>query len=117
MIFGNPHETLEDLEINGKYVTKWLKINPNFKYQTCFLKPYPGTKEAAELKKMGFNLPNTLEEYATSSCFLDVNRDNIDDNLEWYSKDFAKAYKKRFKELFPKHLESASPDWNWRSNS
>lgn len=115
IIFMNPYETIEDIIINRKYIDKWLDITPNFKFQTSFLKPYPGTKVAKMVEDLGFVQPKTLEEFGTSPIFNDVYRDVVE-QVDWYSKEFSYEYIAKFKELFSVKDNYASPDWNWRAN-
>lgn len=114
IIFTNPYETIEDIIINRNYIDKWLNITPNFKFQTSFLKPYPGTKTAKMVEESGFVQPKTLEDFGTSPIFNDVFRDLVE-NVDWYSKEYSSEYAKKFKELFTAKDEYASPDWNWRN--
>jgi len=116
MIFENPSENIEDIEINRKYIDKWMKINPNYRFQSCFFIPYPGTKMTKFVESLGYRSPVTLEEYGLSPYFQVATRSKIE-KADWHSEEFSQIYKDKFNKLFPDFNNYSAPNWNWRDNA
>jgi radical SAM superfamily enzyme YgiQ (UPF0313 family) len=102
-IFGNPTETIEDLEETHRELHRWMKINENIKFQTCIFTPYPGSPMTNLAIENGFNPPNSLEGWGNLDL-MNITRD-VYRYLPWFSPEFNDEYKKRFQELFPSHPE------------
>ena len=100
-IFGNPTETIEDMEISYRELYRWMQINKNIKFQTCIFTPYPNIPMTDLAIENGFVPPDNLEGWA-NLALMNTTRDVYMD-LPWFSPEFNLKYGKRFQELFPSH--------------
>lgn len=97
-IFGNPTETIEDMENSYREIHRWMEINKNITYQTCIFTPYPNLPMTRLAIENGFVPPDSLEGWGN----LDLRQDTYTD-LPWFSPEFNSEYGERFRELFPSY--------------
>jgi anaerobic magnesium-protoporphyrin IX monomethyl ester cyclase len=64
LIFGCPGETIDDLNKTIAYVNRIKRLNPNFFISSTFFRPLPDTILYDVVQQKGYNLPNSLEEWA-----------------------------------------------------
>ena len=110
LIFGNPGETPSTIHKNKAYIDKWKSINSRTGFQICFFTPYPGT--TANVEKCGYEPPASLEEYASSPFFSDLDRKVF--LLPWYEQSLREEYMETYRKLFP--TTDNAPQWNWRDH-
>lgn len=111
-ILANPIGPLSDIEENAEQLNKWIKVNPNVRFQICFYTPYPGTPMTDIAIKKGYSPPVNLEGYGEDPYFIDIDRSMK--KVDWLTPEDSADYIKRFLKNFPKIMNS--PEWNWRNN-
>ena len=62
-MFGIPTETVEDLRLTIEQINKVKDLRDDLNFNINFFRPYPATPIWDECVKMGFPVPQTLEEW------------------------------------------------------
>lgn len=98
LIFGCPGETVDDLKKTLAYVKKMKKLNANFFISSTFFRPLPDTILYDVVQGKGYNLPNTLEEWAERGASSHY-RYNEWMDCAWLDQNEVREYRKIYEDF------------------
>ncbi len=101
-IVGFPSESAESVRATLAMMKRLRSMSPTFDTPLFYFKPYPGSPITAEVVKSGYQLPQTLEEWAefdfigTSSDWVSPEKERLIERFKFYNR-FAGGPERWFK--------------------
>lgn len=87
ILCGLPHETVDDLKNSIDMINRIKELNPDVKILNPFYRPIPGSEAYLEMVRLGWNVPQSLEEWARRTKWgIDV--DEVEPFLWMTEKEF-----------------------------